>query len=98
MLRMLASLSYNNWLLITKQSELGPLPLYHLIRIGRITIRMLLALRITWLVRPTTKARDGHMVMTEADSLPRGGIATAGVTGEKVEGGIHAHKALRHGF
>ena len=97
MLRMLASLSYNNWLLITKRSELGPLPLYHLIRIGRITIRMLLALRITWLVRPTIKARDGHSVMTEADSLPRGGTATAGVTGEKVEGGIRARKVHRHG-
>jgi len=97
MLRMLASLSYNNWLLITKQSELVLLPLYRLIRIGRMTIRMLLALRITRLVRPTTKARGGHMVMIEADSLLGGGTATAEVTGETVEGGVHVHKVLRQG-
>jgi hypothetical protein len=95
--RMLALPSYNNWLLITKQSELVLLPLYHLIRIGRITIRMLLALRITWLVRPTTKARDGHMVMIEADSLLWRGTATAEVTAETVEGGVHVHKVLRQG-
>ena len=94
---MLALPSYNNWLLITKQSELDLLPLYHLIRIGRITIRMLLALHITWLVRPTTKARDGHTVMTEAGSLLRGGTATAEVTGETVGGGVHVHKVLRQG-
>ena len=97
MLRTLVSLSYNNWLRITKQPELVLLPLYHLIRIGRVMIRMLLALHITWLVRPTTKARDGHMVMTEADSLPGQGTAMAKVTGETVKGGVHVHEVLRYG-
>jgi hypothetical protein len=97
MLRTLASRSYNNWLHMPKQSELVLLPLYHLIRIGRVTIRMLLALHITWLVRRTTKARGGHMVMTAAGSLLGGETETAEMTGEMVKGGVRARKVRRQG-
>lgn len=61
-------------------------------------IRMLLALHITWLLLRTTKARDGHLVMKEADFLLRGGTATAEMTGETVKGGVPVHEVLRQGL